>query len=315
MKRRIHHHGGSLVELLVSLAVTAILLVIMVQALGGVQRAWNTTRSSASREGTAQQALAVLAQNITAATLNPRQRFDVPDNPAELITDSDLHFVCGPSAELLPKMPLACGDALFFQRPNSEGLLEGCGFYVQYGINSAGVPNALRNNLEAHYRFRLIMFRQPAQELAVLPSGPVGRAALYDWFNGQFTTVDKTLSHTAVAVDNVLALLVRTAPDDQRCYDTRRHQWEPFLSPEAARSRHRLPRSLELTAITTDETAWSRLSPRATVGAAREIEEFLRAHFKTSSVYSIDLEAMRHLADKLRLPIETATIVVPLWSP
>ncbi|MDB6140115.1 MAG: Verru Chthon cassette protein, partial [Verrucomicrobiaceae bacterium] len=260
MKTRFNNNGGALVELLVSLGVAGLLLVFLVQVLGGVQRSWMTARRVTHREETAHQSLTVLSEIVGTAILNPRQKFDAPAHPAQWVKDSDLHFVCGPSSELLAGMPHVCGDALFFQRLNSDGLIESCGFYVQFGSDGADSPEALRSSLESRQRFRLMLFHEPAKELTLFQSsagagGPpllsalTLREDLYAWFKRPLMAGKASRTHTAVVADNVLALLVRKAPDDQRCYDTRRHQWEGS-SPESARSRHQLPQSLEITLIT-----------------------------------------------------------------
>lgn len=317
-------YGGALVELLASTAVAGLMMVIMVQALGGVQRAWSNTQRSAGRETTTQQALATLSSMTSSATLNVRQHFDLPLHPAQLVTDSDLHFVCGPASELLPGMAHAAGDAVFFQRVNNEGLVEGCGFYVQYGGDFDRAPEGLRSTLEPRRRFRLMQFREPAARLGLFQPASmnqsvskmatlVRRDELYAWFRQPLTDPAASLEHTAVVADNVVALLVRPAPDDQRCYDTRRFQWDG-QSPESARSRHALPRSLELTIITTDETDWARLQASGQGSAELKIEAFLRTHFQAGTDRQADAADLRRVGDGLKLQMEVSSITVSLTS-
>ena len=267
MKRFVR--GFTLVEVMASTVVLLLLLTVIAQALSTAQRSWVTVRGVAGLMSATSDAETAL-QAIRFASLQPRERYDATQD--KLVADSDLHFVCGPASQLIPTVQGACGDAIFFQRPAREGALSGViqasGFFIQYGDDSAWKPAILRESAPRR-RFRLLQFHQPAADLSLfrtaaagdppLLSSMTGRAELYAWFAQPITASSVSKPTVSVAAENVLAMTLQALPGAQRCYDTRRLQWDSY-SVEAQAAFHRLPNFIDITLLVAEESSWERLS-------------------------------------------------------
>ena len=304
MKRR--QQGWTVVEVLVSTTILTLLVVAMAEALDTTQRSWLVSRSAAAMQQTVDSATSTLSRQLRQATLQTRSSYDATLN--QLAPASDLHFVCGPAAELLPALSAACGDAVFFQHPAADGslqqALQACGFFVQYGDDEAWRPPFL-SALPARRRFRLLQFHQPASSLTLFqPAGASGgppslaqltsRTDLYQWFVQPISSTTTFKSSVAVVAENVVAMIVQASPSTQRCYDTRRYQWEP-TSTDAALSRHQLPETIDLTLVMTDEASWSRLAPEQTDALAAELITFIQSQSRQADKLQTSLNALQQL--------------------
>ena len=252
-----HPHGWTFVELLVSIAVLGLLLTVIVLAIGASQRSWMTASTSVELARTTNEAQTTL-RFIRKAALQPHDQYDATRD--QLTRASDLHFVCGSAQELIPKVQGTCGDAIFFQQASIDGALQqalqATGFFIQYSDDDAWRP-VMIGNLRHRSRFRLLRFQQLASELTLPPNTtPALRGDVYAWFARPLG--DATHTHASVVAENVVAMFIDAQPGLDHCYDTRRAQWEGD-TPSAQQSRHRLPRSLEITLLIVDERSWARL--------------------------------------------------------
>ncbi len=271
-----HHRAGwTLLEMLVSLAVLALLLTLVTQSLGITQQAWLSTRTSAEMNRAADDVRSALDQ-VRHATLQPRPNYD--EGLDQWVTESDLHFVCGPAQELIPGVPGACGDALFFQHPVHSGglasVLTAGGFFIQYCGDGPWRPGLmLQRGSAVSKRFRLMQFHQPAERMSLFQAPALStlstRLDLYGWFTQPLIRATRPQEHASVVADNVVALMIQ-AEGAAGCYDTRRHQWEG-ATPAAGASRHKLPIRLEATVLLTDEAGWSRFSAQETDSLAEDL--------------------------------------------
>jgi uncharacterized protein (TIGR02599 family) len=131
MVKERQRQGFTLVEVLVSLAVLAVLLTIIAQVLGQVQRVWSSANAKVAQFREARRAMDRISSNLSQATLNTYlQYFYAGPNPflppsAEQMTPplgyvrfSELQFLSGPTAALLPGgAGQSPGHAVFFQAP------------------------------------------------------------------------------------------------------------------------------------------------------------------------------------------------------
>ena len=189
-----------------------------------------------------------LSRTIPRATLDPHWSMDDKDDPQFLLRSSDLHFVCGPAADLLSQPGDITGHAIFFQAPNGyagtddrttttpasekaqydtlPNVLNAWGYFVEFGEDPAKLPTFLTSGRRAQglapkrYRFRLMEFRQPAHELELfkmtgggLPgtklSSATSKTDLYKWFSEPMAeTPQSGKRRCAVIADNILALVI-----------------------------------------------------------------------------------------------------------
>ena len=321
MKRR--RQGWTLIEVLVSTSILAVLVVVMAEGLNTTQRSLLASRSAAERLQVTESATRMLSQQLSQATLQTRASYDTALN--RVVPASDLHFVCGPAAELMSGVPGVCGDAVFFQRPGNEGSLQralyACGFFVQYGGDDAWRPSGF-TTVPAQKRFRLLQFHQPAGSLTLFqPSSVMGepsrlsqltsRSDLYQWFDQPINDTARFKSCVSVVAENVLAMIVQTSPLAQRCHDTRRYQWEAG-STEAALSRNQMPDVMEVTLVMVDETGWARLAPEQAESVAAEVMSFVKGQTWQGDAQQTGLNALQVLLQKHRMSARMAVITVGL---
>lgn len=279
--------GWTLVEVLVSMSILALLVVVMAEALNTTQRSWLANRSAAERRQAVDSATGALSRELRQATLQARAGYDTTLN--QVVRDSDLHFVCGPAVELMSGVSGVCGDAVFFQRPAADGnvqrALQARGFFVQYGGDEAWRPS-FPTATPVRRRFRLLQFHQPAASLTLFrPTSVIGqtsrlaqvtsRADLYQWFAQPVSDSTAYASMVSVVAENVVAMIVQATPGSARCYDTRRYQWEAG-SADAVVSRHQLPGMMDLTLVMVDEAAWARLAADEADTLAAAVMSFVK---------------------------------------
>lgn len=190
----------TLVEILVSLGVLAILLLISAEVIGSVQTTWTASNARISQFREARTAFDIISRNISQATLNTYLDYDVnylanaepsaatTAAPTQYLRKSDLRFVCGNAPLLVPSgggggdLP---GHAVFFQAPlgvthdpqfaGLDRLLCGRGYFVQFSSDEFFRPEFINaGNLK--YRYRLMEYSPPA-ETNLIYSDPATKSA------------------------------------------------------------------------------------------------------------------------------------------
>ncbi|MBB5033324.1 Verru_Chthon cassette protein C [Prosthecobacter vanneervenii] len=122
--------GFTLIELLVSITFLVILMLVVTQVMGIVQRTWVRSNSRVSQFREARKAFDLLSSNLSQATLNTYWASDLKtlnndalgqaiQTPDGFKRQSELHFICGPTTEILTGATMAQfpGHAVFFQAP------------------------------------------------------------------------------------------------------------------------------------------------------------------------------------------------------
>lgn len=246
--RRDQRAGFTLLEMIVAMVIIAAVMMVVVQAMARVQDTWVTTNAKVREAQDARAGMETLARTLPRATLNAQWTMDSEDDPRSLRRSSDLHFVSGPAADLLPSATYTTGHAIFFQAPNGyagtdertsttsasskaeydtlPNVLNAWGYFVQFGEDPARLPGFLtskkfaRSTVPKRYRFRLMEFRQPAHELelfkmstgvppASLLSKITSQGEMYKWFSQPITQPSQSDGQRcAVIADNILALVI-----------------------------------------------------------------------------------------------------------
>ena len=116
---RSHRHGFTLLELMISMAVLAIIMVLVFQMLSATQRARSDSRARLSTFKEARVAFESITRRLSQATLNTYWDYEFTGTgrsrrPIDYQKQSDLHFVFGETADLIGKGDIHTGHAVFF---------------------------------------------------------------------------------------------------------------------------------------------------------------------------------------------------------
>lgn len=223
----------TLVEILVSLGVLAILLLISAEVIGTVQTTWTNTNARVSQFREARTAFDIITRNLSQATLNTYLDYDnnyltsadpaaaTATAPTTYLRKSDLRFVCGPASSLVPSgggPALLPGHAVFFQAPlgvahdpsfaGLDRLLCGRGYFVQFTSDEFFRPEFIASG-NLRFRYRLMEYSPPAEQNLIY-SDPATKSA---WMTkagvplqtGE-TAIDRGL--TRPVADNIVALVI-----------------------------------------------------------------------------------------------------------
>jgi uncharacterized protein (TIGR02599 family) len=225
--------GFSLIELMVAVVILLIVMIVLFQMAGGVGNLWSSSRGKISAFQNARAAFETIGRTLSRATLNTYNDYvDASGNfrtatnstnflPAKFMRASELHFLTGPSAQIVPgadatKNP---GDAVFFQVAAGytdtdalKGLrhaVNSMGFFVTYSDGSdASLPEWLKSLAGSTKRFKLIQLVEPTENLQVYRSTAQPGYDLA-WLN-TFSQTSGTSSLTPrVLAENIPLFLVR----------------------------------------------------------------------------------------------------------
>jgi uncharacterized protein (TIGR02599 family) len=202
--RRTGGRAFTLIELLVSMTFLVILMLVVSQVIGIVQRTWVRANSRVSQFREARQAFDTLTRSISQATLNNYwdNEFNSvgTDAAGQQITlakdyfrQSELQFICGPTSKVVPGATGNAqnypGHAVFFQAPlgiaslvatvgqggagqpvnteNMVNLLCGRGYFVEWGTDASFRPaflEKLNNAVPVRSRLRLMEYSPTAEK-------------------------------------------------------------------------------------------------------------------------------------------------------
>jgi uncharacterized protein (TIGR02599 family) len=206
----------TLVEVLVAIAVLAILTGIILLAINSTQRAISLAAGSLSAFAEARFANDTLTSKIGQATLNTYWDYDSPIQPTKYQRTSELQFCCGTTGNALfsssqlfspaASFPTGC---VFFEAPlgvtqsiNYNGLetvMNACGYYIQFSSDSSDMPSFLSSLVAPRYRFRLKEWQPPSDNFT-LYAKTSGNSAYdaTDWIN--LTSNARTIAENVVAL-------------------------------------------------------------------------------------------------------------------
>jgi len=250
----------TLVELLVATGILILILGVMFSMISQTSNVWRTSSARIEAFQSARRAFDTLTRTLEQATLNTYWDYDDPNNPVAYKRKSELHFLITASGTTgTPKIPgtPGAGQAIFFQAPlnrtattgiagyeNLTGLINACGFYVEYGSDSAWLPPHAAT--QARERFRLMQWMQNTESLTVY--GKAGNA----WIASDAADVFPV-------ADNVIALIIW--PKEEGDPTTPVLNSYSYDSRSDARSSaiNQLPPVLKIALVAIDETSAVRL--------------------------------------------------------
>ena len=349
----------TLIELLVSMAVLSLLMVMVFSMVDSTQKTWEVARSRVSQFREARVAFEAVTQDLRQATLNTYIDYDYGDGkyrssdlnnpkpPKGFQRQSELHFISGPSSDLLgaqggDNFP---GHAIFFQVPGGFGtdeknaqlndLLNARGYFVEYGDDSSFKPGFLNSEVKPRFRFRLMELRPPTENLQIYiedlkAAGDDGVGAsdeaLREWFIGEIGGEFAGGAVKRPIADNIIAAFflpklpeasettTTLAPD--YVYDSRLWQTND-QSTVAALTKNQLPPLVEVTMVAVDEKSMIRyqlLNPDSKNSAPEFIPSNLFTSFSSYRKFLDDIEALKTSLDAKQIEYRIFSQVVPMRS-
>lgn len=235
--------GFTLVEIMVSTAVLAMIMVAMLTALNAVQRTFTFSRARVDQFREARQAFDLITRTLSQATLNPywdyyytETQSNVPPvaasgAPAAYVRQSELQFRIDDAAGTfgLTGSPLERpGHAVFFQAPlgltangsSLGGLLNARGYGVVFSSDEKQRPPFLSGySIPARRRYRLMEYRPTAEYQGVGAQGDTIYSKPTNWYKQDMAT------STRVVADNILLLLFSPRVPDQGPAGSAKSPW------------------------------------------------------------------------------------------
>jgi len=316
--KRFLRSGFTLVELLAALVVVLLLATLVLSLTGRVFGLWRETTDAIGEWQAARSGFEAMCRRLSQATLNTTWAyFDGPGGSGNLTTTdpvsygrySELHFVSGPAAELLPEVAGAETQGIFFQAPlgrtrhtDFQGmthLLNVCGFFVQFGDDAVLRPDvAIFRNIPSKSRFRLMELVEPSENFGTYSATGVLN---FDWFRRPVEMgLARPLAENVVA----LFLLPRLSALDTASASA----LAPHFSYNSRQSRsydagstkgntlHQLPPLLQVVMVAIDERSAERLTRES--GGTPPDFIFQGAAFSDASQFEQDLARLaRNLTD------------------
>ncbi|PAW77817.1 MAG: hypothetical protein B9S32_09445 [Verrucomicrobia bacterium Tous-C9LFEB] len=268
----------TLIELLAAMATLCVILLMLFTTTGMATLAWKENSASTETFQQARTAFSTVTRRLSQATLNSYRDYyntassqgftypDLPANKTEYRTRSELHFLTGRAADLMPDASATRPThAVFFQAPfgyqkKTDGLrslLNVCGYYVEYGDDSQNRPSFTSASSGAKKRSRLYEVMQPSEEFALYKSGTAR-----GWLTGLVTS--SLAANTHALAENIIALILlpQRRPDDtdlapRYAYDSR--AWLKGRTTLGDLTQNQLPPLVQVTMVVIDEPSAKRL--------------------------------------------------------
>lgn len=248
----------TLLEVLVAMALLAIVAGLSFSLMTATTSAWKAHKAKISAFAEARAVFEILTRRLSQATLNTHLDYDNRGAPTRYLRKSDLQFILGKAADLIPSAPDTCTDAVFFVAPLGitnhtdyqplSKLLAACGFYIRFG-DTPNRPAFLANKVKSRYRFRLYQFLQPGERLKIYQS-----ASGTDWFR------DDLAAWSFPMAENVIGLILRVRHPGTT---TTQYSYDSRLNPTPADpppTFNQLPPVVSATLMVIDEDSAMRLA-------------------------------------------------------
>lgn len=334
--------GFTLVEILVSTAILAMLLVILLSITSQATTMWRYANGRIEQFRQAREAFDLISRRLSQATLNTYWDYDDPAAPNRYIRQSELRFLSGPTENLAgtpsdgKRWP---SHGVFFQAPlgafqpgqtnllGLNSLLNTWGYFVEFGSDSAFRPSVLdASPVAPRYRFRLCELIQPATDLSIYNStsgtGSDGKAKNLSYTGRDWFTTPLSASGTRPVhelAENVIAfVLLPKLPAEEDAsgaqlaanylYDSTATSAQAKFNPK-----NQLPPLVQMTMVCLDENSARRLENGAVMP-----DLGLGPLFTDAASYDADLRKLEQALAQRHLSYRVFTTTVRLreakWS-
>lgn len=221
---------------MVAMAILSVLMLIISQMLGQMQRTWSSSVSKLSHFRDGRRVFDVMKRNLSQATLNTYLRYlytaggsnpftpfasgpqaaEVPGVvPYQYVRFSELQFICGPVQQVIPGAGGATnsGHALFFYAPlgfsatpaHLPSALNGRGYFIEFGGDGSFRPPFLQGRVQERFRYRLMEYLLPTENITVYDNSvPFSNYTnrVNQWSEGQVEAWSRPVA------DNIVGLFV-----------------------------------------------------------------------------------------------------------
>lgn len=239
--------GFTLVELMLSTAIIALLMLVLAAMVNQFSQTWRYTTNKVESFQAARDGFESMTRKLSQATLNTYWdlyyvKIGGRQAPADFIRQSQLRFVSGPVAKLAPDNSRFT-HAVFFQAPLGmvndsaslgamRNLLNTWGYFLEESDDTLLRPSFLAGRVPVRTRCRLMELMQPSEAMSVYDLDPKGAPNPIPgdqlvWFRSALLANPRPVRAIA---DNVVALIVwpKLADADG---NARRDQGKSPLSP------------------------------------------------------------------------------------
>ena len=210
--------GFSILEMLVSTAILAVLMGLLFSVLNSGTKLWSTGASKIQAFQEARAAYEVITRKIGQATLNVYWDYQTNSSgePTGYKRQSELQFLSGPASDLLgSSVPNSQTHAIFFTAPlgytmnasynQLRSLLNASGFFLEFGSDETDRPGFVNGKVNERFRWRLKELWQPTENLSIYANAINWPSSRSDgWFRNALTTANK-----ATVAENIIALGIR----------------------------------------------------------------------------------------------------------
>jgi uncharacterized protein (TIGR02599 family) len=323
--------GFTLIEILVASAVLAVLLALLLTVTSRVSETWRRTTSKMTAFEGARAAFDTITSNLAQATLNTYWDYDQPQTPTKYERRSELHFLSGPTTQMglgfnASRNP---GHAVFFQAPtgaiananykNMPYLLNGWGYFVEFGSDAEDVPGFLQSKTKDKYRFRLKEWQVPSEKLSVYyyTSGKPNDDSKA-WIN--LTTSGGGSRPQTLAENVILLLMVPRMPSQAGVsgdiLTTSDFVYDSRTSSATSVQKNQMPPAMEVIMIAIDEASAQRLADENGTGVPPVFPGGV--NFSDPTKLDGSLSAIQEHLDKNKIRYVLLRSIVPLragrWS-
>ncbi len=345
--------GFTLVELLVSTALIALVALLLVTMTNSTASTWRYTTGRIEQFRGADTAFEAMTRRLSQATLNTYWDYDSPTKPTKYLRQSDLRFIAGGmtvagggAKPLLTNSPVRRPtQGVFFQAPlgyvddaanfsGLDNLLNTWGYYVEFRDEALARPAFVTQS--PRYRYRLMELMQPSNSLSIYqwtspPIRPTTPYTAKDWFSAALPTsavapVATTPPPPPLLVhalaDNVIALVVLpklSKKDETSTVKTlsKNYSYDSTSTNADAdiNPKSQLPPIVQVTLVAIDETSAARMANGLTPPA---LDASLDAIFLDSTKFDDDLKTLQKTLTDQRIGYRVFTSNVSIrgakWS-
>lgn len=286
----------TLVELMVSMAIMAIILMLMARIIDSTGKTWASTTGKIEQFREARQGFETIVRRLSQATLNTYFDFDwgnpidYTQPPKRFVRQSELRFISGPAAGLIGNEG---GNhpthAVFFHAPLGftsadadaplKNLINTWGYWVEYISDSHWRPPFVENlkNPPPKGRYRLMEMMEPSESMSVythIMQSTGSNAYTYagkEWFtDSALKSVEQRPARPLA--DNIVALVLMpklSAEDDPTgtklapYYNYDSSSTGPNGSDANYDTKNQLPPVVQVTVVAVDEKSFARMYPKA----------------------------------------------------
>lgn len=327
LKRERIQRAFTLVELLVAMAILAVLLLLLSQLLDQVQKTWNYSEGRVSQFREARVAFDVITKGLSQATLNTYWDYDY--NQENMVTNykrqNELHF-----KTLYGKDLGSTGDgevlghAIFYQAPlgfsnqyqNLTTLLNARGYYLVFGSDRRFKPRIIQ--ADERYRYRLMEYRPPSEENQIYIDGDEerksgGDASYTKWYKHKLEKFSYPLAENIITlvisprdtIEVVTGGLTDTTSEIAKDYlfDSNEHRNPKYIQ--------QLPPLVRVTMVATDESSAVRMEAQHGTSNPNLVSANL---FKDTGNFEADLDELKEDLNEIGVNYKVFSTMVAIRS-